>query len=125
MLLLVRRVPVLLVGVLSVGVLGLIVVFVFVVVVVLVLVDEDGLDDLDALPGRLILGQRHGDREDAPVVGGVDVVLVGAGGQRHRPHKFSVRELRVPIGLARLGALGLDRQPPVSHGDLDAVGRVD
>ena len=31
----------------------------------------------------------------------------------------------MPVGLARLGALGLDRQLAVSHGDLDVVGRVD
>jgi len=31
----------------------------------------------------------------------------------------------VPIGLAALGALGLDRQLAVSHRDLDVIGGVD
>src|ERR1700754_5096905 len=123
MLLLVRHLLDLLVGVVSVVFVVLFAVFVF--VVVFVLVDEDGLDDLDALLGRVVLGKRHGDGEDAPVIGGVDVVLVCASRQRHRPDERTVGELRVPIGLGRLGALGLDRQLAVSHADLDVVGRVD
>ena len=31
----------------------------------------------------------------------------------------------MPVGLAPPGALGLDRQAAVSHGDLDVVGGVD
>ena len=96
-----------------------------VVVIVVVLVDEDGLDDLDVLLGRRGLRERHRHGEDAAVVGGVDVVLVGADGQRDGPHERSVRELRVAVRFAGLGALGLDRQLAVADGDLDVVDRVD
>jgi hypothetical protein len=57
-----------------------IIVVVIVVVLVVVLVDEHGFDHIDVLLGRVVVGERHRHREDAPVVGGVDVVLVGARG---------------------------------------------
>ena len=74
-----------------------------VLVVVVVLVDEDGLDYLDVLLGRRVLRQRHRNGQDAAVVGGVDLVLVGADGQRDGARERSVREFRVTVRFAGLG----------------------
>src|SRR5690348_15777061 len=86
---------------------------VIVVVVILVLVHEDRLDDLDAFLGWVFLRQPYGHRQNAPVIGGVDVVLIGARRQHYGPRERAVGELGVPVGLAGLGALGLDREPAV------------
>jgi hypothetical protein len=80
-------------------VVGLVVVVtvVLVVIVILILIEGSDLVHLDVLFGRLPLGQRDRHGEDAAVVGGADVVLVGAVGQRHRPRERSIRELRDPV----------------------------
>src|SRR5690606_19121431 len=82
--------------------------------------------DGDALaPLLLLLAQAHADLEDAPVVGGLDVVLVGARGERDRPGERAVPELRALRLPLLVAPLGVDGQDPVRQGDLDVLVRVD
>jgi hypothetical protein len=81
--------------------------------------------DLDALHGRLTVGHRHRDGEDAFFVGGFDVVDGGSGRQRNGPREGSIAEFGPAVGFDSLAAHGLDGEHPVVNCDVDVLRGID
>src|SRR5271165_1049896 len=81
--------------------------------------------DVNALLFGPRLRHPNRDCQDAPSIGDGNVVLVGPGRKRHRPHQRAVGELGMPLGFVPGAALSLDRQHSITSVDIYIFSWVD